>query len=93
MPGIFDWSFGTNAGFVELIAGSGSAPNIVPELVTFVITHKGRTTWFLRMGLRHIYTLWQRALVLVQFPAVQTLLASFGTVPTVCCSRPADLTG
>ena len=67
MPGIFDWSFGTNAGFVELITGSGSAPNIVPELVTFVITLKGRPTWLLRNGLRLTFALWQRTYVLVQF--------------------------
>ena len=76
MPGIFDWSFGTNAGFVELIAGSGSAPNIVPELVTFVITLKGRPTWLLRNGIRSLAT--DVRVGTISLP--QELLASFTAV-------------
>ena len=53
----------------------------------------GRITWFLRSGLRHTFHVWQQALALIQFLVIQASLASFGTVPTVCCSRPADLTG
>ena len=79
MLGIFDWSFGTNAGFVELIAGSGSAPNIVPELVTFVITLKGCPTWLLRWPSAHLRSLATDVRVgTISLP--QELLASFTAV-------------